>query len=569
MNADLRIYVSNPAATVVTHGGRVAIGHGLDQDGETQLRAALTRPEPAASLDDIVAGQEEATVVLADAAAPGGPALDAWRSATSYFEAYVVDVTPTRPPAIADHYCDALALIPAAQRQIDPHAVGDHLLFRAVSGTHTYVTAIGRLGHGEHLRWQNGRTARRIFDPLVARPQADREPIDLVDAGLSKAIGRLPVTQGCVNQLSGGIDSSLLQTYLPAGTPTVSGTIDSPEFAVDRAYAESASRLLGTNHKFVPVEERDYLSLIVDVIRRCGVPPRMPQTAVYYPCFQLPAASFMNGQGAGAVFGLTSSLHHVDCFNQRRWLRLAETLRLALLLPMQQAKGLRRRIDRLRRIETAVGDWEGLGSRYSIVTNWELAGRILGAETVRERIESRAIYVTERFRSEERGGSPLFEHLEFGHVLSLLTDEPLSNWRQLMHTYGKCMLAPFVCRSVVEAALAVPRSRRYVANGRMKYLLKDLLKRRLPAFEVDVRKATGDLPLARYFLGGPLKNAFERYAMPDFVDRDVAAATCAAADWLTWNLLSFAIWRDEVLSDTALALPSSTRVFSPPSSGRC
>ncbi|MGE0117316.1 MAG: asparagine synthase-related protein [Dongiaceae bacterium] len=469
---------------------------------------------------------------------------------------------------IADHYRDALALIPAARRLIDPHAVGDHLLFRAASGTHTYVTAIGRLGHGEHLRWQNGRAVRRIFDPLVARPQADREPLDLVDVGLSKAIGRLPVTRGCVNQLSGGIDSSLLQTYLPTGTSTASGTIDSPEFAVDRAYAERASRLLRTNHKFVAVEERDYLSLIVDVIRRCGVPIRMPQTAVYYPCFQLPAASFMNGQGAGAVFGLTPSLHYVDCFDQRRWLRLAEALRLALLLPTQQAKGLRRRIGRLRRIEAAVGDREGLGPRYAIVTNWELAERILGAQTVRERIDSRAVYVAERFHSEERDENPLFAHLEFGHVLSLLTDEPLSNWRQLMHTHGKCMLAPFACRSVVEAALAVPRSRRYVANGRMKYLLKDLLKRRLPAFEVDVRKATGDLPLGRYFLDGPLKAAFERYAMPDFVDRDVAAATCAAPDWLTWNLLSFAIWRDEVLSNAALALSFSTRVFSPSSSAR-
>ena len=57
--------------------------------------------------------------------------------------------------------------------------------------------------------------------------------------------------------------------------------------------------------------------------------------------------------------------------------------------------------------------------------------------------------------------------------------------------------------------------------------------------------------------------------VPDFVDRDVAAATCTAPDWLTWNLLGLAIWRDEVLTNVALALPSSTRVFSPPSSGRC
>jgi hypothetical protein len=110
----------------------------------------------------------------------------------------------------------------------------------------------------------------------------------------------------------------------------------------------------------------------------------------------------------------------------------------------------------------------------------------------------------------------------------------------------------------------MPRGRRYIADGRIKYLLKDLLKRRLPAFDVDAPKAGGDLPLARYLSGGPLKDAFERYPMPDFVDHDVAAATRAAPDWLTWNLLTLAIWRDEVLADAALAPLPGTRVLALP-----
>jgi hypothetical protein len=115
------------------------------------------------------------------------------------------------------------------------------------------------------------------------------------------------------------------------------------------------------------------------------------------------------------------------------------------------------------------------------------------------------------------------------------------------------LFAPFVCRSAVEAVLAVRRSQRYIANGRIKYLLKDLLKQRLPAFNVDEQKAGGDLPFPRYLTSGPLKNAFDRNAMPEIVDREIAAATRAAPDWLTWNLLTLAIWRDEVLADAALA----------------
>jgi hypothetical protein len=38
-------------------------------------------------------------------------------------------------------------------------------------------------------------------------------------------------------------------------------------------------------------------------------------------------------------------------------------------------------------------------------------------------------------------------------------------------------------------------------------------------------------------------------------------ATRVDPDWLTWNLLTLAIWRDEVLTNPALAPLSGTRVL--------
>jgi hypothetical protein len=46
----------------------------------------------------------------------------------------------------------------------------------------------------------------------------------------------------------------------------------------------------------------------------------------------------------------------------------------------------------------------------------------------------------------------------------------------------------------------------------------------------------------------------------------IAAATRAAPDWLTWNLLTLAVWRDEVLADTTLTPRPGTRVLAPSSS---
>ena len=75
------------------------------------------------------------------------------------------------------------------------------------------------------------------------------------------------------------------------------------------------------------------------------------------------------------------------------------------------------------------------------------------------------------------------------------------------------------------------------------------------------RGELGEVSLKAGGFEAELKDAFERYAMPDFVDRDIAAATRAAPDWLTWNLLTLAIWRDEVLADAALAPLPGTRVL--------
>jgi hypothetical protein len=557
-----RLLVANPAAMLLKEGARLAVGHGLDRDGERRLREALRRPEPGTALGKIVAAQEEATIVLADAAALGGQSIEAWRGVTSNFEAYLVDIGPDQPPSIADHFRDALALVSPARRTLDPKAVADHLLFGTTPGTHTYATAIRRLGHGEHFRWRDGRAEARLFDSLVARPSEDPPSLDDVDAGLSRALRR----EACVNQLSGGVDSSLLHTYLRAGTPTVSGAIDSPEFARERTYAEEASRLLGTKHEVVAAAEGEYQKMLIDVIRLSGLPIHMPQTAVYQLSFQYPAACFVNGQFADALFGLRPSIAYTVAVGQRRWLRLAEMLTLDRMLPRAKAQGLRRRLERLRQVEAPMHRWQGVGARFAIYTNPVLAERILGQTATQQRIEARAAYVAERFRSEELDANPLYAHLEFGHMLDFYCDESVSQWRQLAQAQGRSLLAPFVCRSVVGAALAVRRRQRYIANGRIKYLLKDLLKQRLPPFDVDAQKAGGDLPFPRYLRSGPLKNAFDHYAIPDIVDSGIAAATRAAPDWLTWNLLTLAIWRDEVLADTTLTPRPGTRVLAPSSS---
>jgi hypothetical protein len=559
-----KLYIANPEATVIFHDRRLAVGYGLDNEGEQSLREAVRRPECTAAIDKLATEQEEVTIILVDGGASSGPTLQAWRGATSAFDVYLAEIEPGQLPTVADHFRDALAAIPRGRRMLESNVIADHLLFGTVPGTRTYVPAIGRVGHGECVRWISGRTERRHFDPLIARPREGTPSLDAIDTVLVGAISRLPVTENCVTQLSGGIDSSLLHTYLPSTTPTVSGSIDSPEFGRERSYAEQASRLLGARHEVFAARERSFLTMLVDLIQLAGQPTRMPQSVIFQLTFQFAAARFVNGEYADTLFGLKPSLHYASAFNQRPILNIAEFLGLTKLLPPSKAQGLRRRIERLRRVEVPVEDWQGLGARYAIYTNPVLAERILGLAKIRERIEVRVAYTAERFHSEERGTNPLFAHLEFGHMLSFHCGDGVSRWRQIAHARGKSLLLPFTSRSVVAEALSVPRTHRYIAQGRVKYLLKDLLKRRRPTFDIDAPKAGGDLPFARYFMNGALTEAFDHYAITGLVDRQTALAARAAPDWLTWNLLTLAIWRDQVLADPALVPLSGTRVLSPP-----
>jgi hypothetical protein len=300
------------------------------------------------------------------------------------------------------------------------------------------------------------------------------------------------------------------------------------------------------------VREATFLEDLCALTRRVGLPAHRAQNVVFDLTYAYDVSTFLTGQFADALFGLASSPYYAKAYNERPWLNLMRGARVDRLLPEPFSGVLDRRLARLRQLEAPLLDWSGFACRSLLRTNLKGAETILGAQKVRERIEAPAAFVVERFRSEERDRNPLFEHLELGHMMSFFCAESVSQWRHLAHSRGKNLLAPFGCRTVVEAALSVPRRQRYFASGRAKYLLKDLLKRRLPAFDAEARKLGSDMPFARFFSTGPLKNAFERFPMLDIVDRSVAAELSEHPDWLTWNLLSLAIWQKEVLSDPAL-----------------
>jgi hypothetical protein len=157
---------------------------------------------------------------------------------------------------------------------------------------------------------------------------------------------------------------------------------------------------------------------------------------------------------------------------------------------------------------------------------------------------------------------------EAAHLCCLFGHDHPRHWRQVAAAHGVSLVAPFATRRLVDRALSTPPTRRYVPAPRRalarrslrpKYLLKTLLDRRRPGYPTERPKGSGALPIDRYFAAGPLADAFDRYELPAVVPRSAREPIVAGEAPVAWNLLTYAVWRDEVLASPDVGRLPGTR----------
>ncbi len=490
--------------------------------------------------------------------------LAATRSVSTGDELFYL-VRPDGDLVLTDHFRCALSRLPPEHRVVPEASVADHLLFRTTPGTNTYVRGIERLAHGERLEWtaQEGFRTSRV-DALRPRTLRERseEQLDAVEGALEDALRVPEPSGGLVNMLSGGIDSTLIHTFLGPDVPSTSVAIDSGEFSLEVRYAREASRLLGTRHELLRLEESRYLEHLEGSIETLGIPPHHLQTVLLDRAFQGPYRGYVTGQLADALFGLESSLLGWRAWSLRALLRAPLVARAASLA----GSAMRARVSRLaaaeRRVARAPADPLGYAMEFAIYSDLPLARRMVGERLVEERLQARLEYVRSCVELPTESPDALSAHLELGHWLDFYCDDTVSLWRQLAHGRGKFLIAPFTNPEVARAALEVAVRDRYVRRGTAKHLLKSLLKRRLPAYPVHQPKGGSGLPFVRYAQEGPLREVFRRYAIPDFAGLEDARALLSTPSWITWNAMTYAIWSSRVLHSRTLAPPEHTRTCS-------
>ena len=160
--------------------------------------------------------------------------------------------------------------------------------------------------------------------------------------------------------------------------------------------------------------------------------------------------------------------------------------------------------------------------------------------------------------SEGRGYSP---HMHLGHFISFFQENTASLWRHAAHAHGKEVQTPFPGREAIDVALGLDPSKRYVRRLKSKWLLKHLLKQRMPEYEIDKPKQSSGVNIERYFTTGPLADAFEEYPVPEIIPDEASELIRNGSDHASWYAFSYAVWAERILQNDDLDYFDTTSVY--------
>ncbi|MBV0925429.1 hypothetical protein KTS45_14575 [Halomicroarcula limicola] len=560
MTGSFRLLVADPAArTLETDTGTWVVA-GVDVSSiERVLRdagsvAEVKRELPSVTEDAIAVNVED----------DSGRTVHAYRSVTGGHRLYWTETNGEF--VLADHFRNALAEVPVGERTVSDETVIDHLLFRAPVGATGFVEEVDGVEQGEWRTWHldSGETTSERVGTLSTRTET---PPSRAPAAIESTYDDLMATDGfdgdAINLYSGGVDSTLTQTFFEGSTMLNAG-VDSEEYAYEVEYARE-----GADHFDAPFEqemipEADVLEHLEDSIDATGSPSCPLQVLMVNEALrQYSGRRYVMAVGADSIFGNTPM----------RGPRYADWASPLLNTPL--SRGLARYgpgpvggfvewMDELdAQLDRPIDDADSFAHQYATYSNPGYAKRLFDPSLVDDRVAAQTEYVTERVPLDDthsrfaRQAECRHMNLVFGHRVG-------ARWRQLAMAHGNTLTNPFETRSMIETSLSIPAERRFVSGPRhlydvsTKHHLKQLLRDRLPEYPIGQPKGAGVLPFQRYLRSGPLSSAFETYEPPAFVPDDERESVIEGSGRQSWNVLTYAIWRDRVLENADLPRLSTT-----------
>ncbi|WP_129114526.1 asparagine synthase-related protein [Halegenticoccus tardaugens] len=470
---------------------------------------------------------------------------------------------------VTDHFKSALARLAVEDRTVTRAAIADHLLYRTPLPPYTVVSEIESVPQGAWLAWDLATEERtttavdRLSPKRPLRPATARARLDETLAGLLDLDG----DEDALNLYSGGVDSTLVQTYLD-DAPMLHVGVDSPEYAFEIEYARDGAARFDAEFRQEILDERGVLARLESCVDALGSPSLPLMSGLIDAAFDRCAGRrYVMAIGADALCGSTGT----KSARVASWLGPALTSSVSAPLRRLAPGSVGAQLDWFRTIAEQLrfdsADPRSFPQHFAAYTKPALVADLLGEDVVARRCREGVRYVHDRV--DVGAGDSFGRRIEMAHLLSIYSHQTGCRWRQLAASHGHSLVTPFETRSATESALAVPSPRRYVTGPprsrrlSTKHLLKRLLARRLPSYPTAQPKGSGVLPFGRYLSEGALAHVFDRYPAPAFVAEATGDAAIENSGRQAWNLITYVIWRDRVLrNDDLRPAPTSVRLES-------
>ena len=469
----------------------------------------------------------------------------AFRSITSNFELFYANIDAGL--ILSNNFRNILSSTHLNQRIQSDEAIVDLFLFQRNYGDRTYIKSINRLGFGESIEYI-------VSDGVVKKEQIQRieisneyfsvkECTNKIEEQLGVSINQLEA-ENQINTLSGGVDSSLVQTYLSPKNKSISVAYDTPEFRNEIDYATNASALLQTNHEFIKIKETDYLPKFIDSVFALGQPsPDISNIVIAEELSKSRHQHFLTSMLADGIFGLPTIKELYELNEEKE-----SNVKKGLDLPYNHRDGF-------------------ASQRFCIArkNDINLIKNIFGEKLVNERIEERLDFTNKKIVFTAKPQSAFSAHSQYGSILDFFTNNILSIFRQIGSNYGKSFSSPFLDESIINASFQIKPEERYFSKQHgTKPVLKAILQRRLNKYEVNNSKLGDALPRTRFCENGPFIGFFESNPIPDFINDEYRKQLLAPNwdnSWIVLYSIFYSIWENNVLKNKNLSLIKDTEVL--------
>jgi len=396
---------------------------------------------------------------------------------------------------------------PEISRELDVQALDAYLALNYIPGPRTLVEGIEKLTPGHWLEWKTGKTRQEPYWELRMESGAGPGSLAAAKEELDSLL-RQSVREHLISDVplgvwsSGGIDSTTILHYAAEQTPrlnTFSVSFQGRSFDESRYFREVA-QVYGTDHHEFDLSPEQDLATAIEHIAWHGDEPSADAGAL--PVWFLARMTrghvtvALSGEGADELFGgyhtYLADRYAAWLRPAPRWIRLA-ALRIAGLLPASDEKiGWEYKVKRF--LEGSLLDpltahlyWNG--------TFTEPRRRALcpGAAAFRPA----ALLSSEAFES-----GPLNRYLWLDQ-LCYLPDDILYKCDRMSMAHSLEVRPPFLDHRIVEFAARLPE-RFKIRGSRLKFLLKELMKDKLPRAVLKRKKEGFDIP-AHHWFRGPLQ----------------------------------------------------------------